>query len=252
MASIQTAVAVSAHKMLEDPLVHLPCSTIVGHKKGQLIYDQDQPCTSIYLVIDGRVKVARLASNGRQTIVGIYQTDDFFGESALLGLPGRLERATALENTKTMAWTAAQIDELAQTRPRLAIALLQIVVQRSLEYGHRIESFSMDYTGRRLARTLIRFSQRLGVPEQDGWYRMAPLTHELLAQYVGTSREIVSNYMNAFRRKGYVRYSRQGIVLFRDAFNEWLCQTSTHAVEARQASRAKSGQSTERAILKRA
>lgn len=252
MAIIQTAAAVAPQKMLEDPLAYLPCSTIVGHKKGHLIYDQDQPSTSIYLVIDGRVKVARLANNGRQTIVDIYQTDDFFGESALLGLPRRPERATALENTKIMAWTAAQIDDLAQMRPRLAIALLQIVVQRSLEYGRRIESFSMDKAGRRLARTLIRFSQRLGAAEPDGSYRMPPFTHALLAQYVGTSREIVSNYMNMFRRQGYVRYSRKGIVLFRDAFNEWLCRTSTHAVEARQAPRTEGGQSRERAVLKRA
>jgi len=74
----------------------------------------------------------------------------------------------------------------------------------------------------------------------------------LLGQYVGTSREIVTHYMNMFRRQGYVRYSRKGIVLFRDAFNEWLCRTSTHAVEATQAQRATGSQSTERAVLKRA
>jgi len=52
--------------------------------------------------------------------------------------------------------------------------------------------------------------------------RMAPFTHELLAQYVGTSREIVTYYMNQFRRRGYLRYSRKGITLYRDALNSWL------------------------------
>jgi CRP/FNR family transcriptional regulator len=250
MASTQTVFAVQ--NALEDPLAHLPCPNIVGHKKGQLIYHQDQPSTSIYLVIEGRVKVARLANDGRQTIIDIYQTDDFFGESALLGLPRRPEQATALENTKVMAWTAAEIDEIARTKPRLTIALLQIVVQRSLEYGHRIESFSMDNIGRRLARTLIHFSLRLGAGEPDGSHRMAPLTHELLAQYVGTSREIVTHNMNVFRRQGYLQYSRKGIVLFRDAFDEWLCRTGTHAVQARQAARAATGECMETAVLKRA
>jgi CRP/FNR family transcriptional regulator, cyclic AMP receptor protein len=250
MASSQTVFAVQ--NALEDPLAHLPCSNIVAHRKGQLIYHQDQPSTSIYLVIEGRVKVARLANDGRQTIIDIYQTDDFFGESALLGLPRRPEQAAALENTKVMAWSAAEIDEIARTKPRLAIALLQIVVQRSLEYGHRIESFSMDNIGRRLARTLIRFSLRLGAGEPDGSYRMAPLTHELLAQYVGTSREIVTHNMNVFRRQGYLQYSRKGIVLYRDAFDEWLRRSSTHAVQARQAPRAASGETMETAVLKRA
>jgi CRP/FNR family transcriptional regulator, cyclic AMP receptor protein len=252
MAGVETADAVAPQKALEDPLAYLPISRIVEYQKGELIYDQDQPSASIYLVIEGRVKVARLANNGRQTIVDIYQTDDFFGESALLHLPRRPERAAALENTKLMAWPAEEIDGLAEVRPKLAIALLQIVVERSLEYGHRIEGFSMDDAGCRLARTLIRFSQRLGAAEPGGWHRMPPFTHELLAQYVGTSREIVTHHMNVFRRHGYVRYSRKGIVLFRDAFGEWLCRTSTHAVKARKAARGGGGQPIESAVLKRA
>ena len=49
-------VVVAPQKPLEDPLAHLPCSTIVEYRKGQMIYNQDQPSTSIYLVIDGKVK----------------------------------------------------------------------------------------------------------------------------------------------------------------------------------------------------
>jgi len=187
-----------------------------------MIYNQDQPPTSIYLVIAGKVKVSRLAEDGHQVVVDIYQTDEFFGESALLNLAHRAEQATALENSKLMAWTGAEIEDIITKRPRLAVALLQIQVQRTLEFGLRIESFSVDNIARRLARSLIRFSERLGAPEEDGAMRMAPFTHELLSQYVGTSREIVTHYMNQFRRQGYLRYSRKGIVLYRDAFKEWL------------------------------
>jgi hypothetical protein len=87
-------------KQLEDPLAHLPCSSILEYRKGQVIYNQDQPSTSIYLVIDGKVKVCRMADDGRQVVVDIYQTDEFFGESAFLSSPTRDEQALALENTK--------------------------------------------------------------------------------------------------------------------------------------------------------
>ena len=213
-------------KPLEDPLAHLPCSTIVEYRKGQIIYSQDQPSTTLYLVIDGKVKVSRVADDGHQVVVDIYQSDEFFGESAFLNLPHRCEQATALENTKLMTWTTAEIEDIATKRPRLAVALLQILVQRTVDFTHRIESFSLDNIARRLARSLIRFSERLGVEEQDGSVRMAPFTHELLSQYVGTSREIVTHYMNQFRRQGYLRYSRKGIILYRDAFKEWLRQGS--------------------------
>jgi len=211
-------------KPLEDPLAHLPCSTIVEYRKGQVIYSQDEPSSTLYLVIDGKVKVSRVADDGHQVVVDIYQADEFFGESAFLNLAHRSEQATALDNTKLMTWTTAEIEDIVTKRPRLAVALLQILVQRTVDFTHRIESFSLDNIARRLARSLIRFSERLGVAEQDGSVRMAPFTHELLSQYVGTSREIVTHYMNQFRRQGYLRYSRKGIVLYRDAFKDWLRQ----------------------------
>jgi len=224
-SSIAASPAVVApQRALEDPLAHLPCSTILEYKKGQIIYNQDQPSTSIHLVIDGKVKVCRLADDGRQVVVDIYQPDEFFGESAFLGLAQRTEIAVALENTKVMTWTTHEIEEITMKRPKLAIALLQLLVQRSMDFGYRIESFSVDNIARRLARTLIRFSERLGMKNDDGSVQMIPFTHELLSQYVGTSREIVTHYMNQFRRQGYLRYSRKGIMLYRDALREWLKQ----------------------------
>ena len=217
---------VASQKALEDPLAFLSCSIIAEYKKGQLIYDQDQPSTSIYLVIEGKVKVSRMGDDGRQVVVDIYQPDEFFGESAILNLPHRSEQAVALDNTRLMAWSGAEIEEMVEKRPRLAVALLQILAQRSSDFTERIESLSADNIVRRLARSLIRFADREGARGDNGSARMAPLTHELLAQYVGTSREIVTHYMNQFRKQGYLQYSRRGIVLDRNALGEWLQQTA--------------------------
>jgi CRP/FNR family transcriptional regulator len=216
--------AFAPQKPLEDPLAHLPCSSIAEYRKGQIIYSRDQPSNSLYLMIAGKVKVSRLSDDGHQVVMDIYQPDEFFGESAFLSLPHRFEQATALEGTKLMAWSAAEIEDIITKRPRLGVAMLQILVQRTIDLTHRIESFAADNIARRLARSLIRFSERLGTPDQDGSIRMTAFTHELLSQYVGTSREIVTHYMNQFRRMGYLQYSRRGIVLYRDAMEQWLRQ----------------------------
>ena len=210
--------------LLEDPLAYLPCSTIVEYSRSQLIYGRSQISNNIYLVIDGKVKVCRAADDGRQVVVDIYQPDEFFGECAFLGEKHRVEEAVALDTTKVMTWSTAEIEELVARRPRLGIALVQLLVRRSMDFGARIESFSIDNIGRRLVRSLIRFSERLGRDAGDGSVEMMAFTHELLSQYVGTSREIVTHYMNQFRRQGYLRYSRKGILLHRDALREWLRQ----------------------------
>src|SRR5258708_8240691 len=71
-------------KQLEDPLAHLPCSSILEYRKGQVIYNQDQPSTSIYLVIDGKVTVCPMAPDGPQLLFDIYPTDQFFVSSPFL------------------------------------------------------------------------------------------------------------------------------------------------------------------------
>jgi CRP/FNR family cyclic AMP-dependent transcriptional regulator len=208
--------------LLEDPLAYLPCSTIVEYSRGQLIYGRSQTSNNIYLVIDGKVKVCRSADDGRQVVVDIYQPDEFFGECGFLGEKHRVEEAVALDATKVMTWSTAEIEELVVRRPRLGIALVQLLVRRSMDFGARIESFSIDNIGRRLVRSLVRFSERLGKETGDGSVEMMPFTHELLSQYVGTSREIVTHYMNQLRRQGYLRYSRKGITLNREALRDWL------------------------------
>jgi CRP/FNR family transcriptional regulator, cyclic AMP receptor protein len=229
---VSSAVGTAPQTTLEDPLAHLPCSTVVRYKKGQSIYHEGQSSTGLYLIIDGRVKVCRVAEDGHQVMLDIYKADDFFGESALLGLSNPAERATALENTEAMMWTTAELEAIAAKRPRLAVALWQILAQRSIEFARRIESFSRDNVSHRLARSLVRLAERLGTADETGALQMAALTHELLAQYVGTSREIVTHYMNQFRRQGYVGYSRKGISIYREAFQDWLRQDGRLAAGA--------------------
>ncbi len=71
-------------EQLEDPLACLPCSRILEYAKGQTIYDEQHPLSSLNLIIDRKVKVARTSRDGRQIVVDIYQKDEFFGQSVFL------------------------------------------------------------------------------------------------------------------------------------------------------------------------
>lgn len=214
--------AVSAERILEDPLAYLPRTAVLSCPRGAEIYSAEKPSNNLYLIIEGKVKICRVTDDGRSVVVDIYLPDEFFGEGAFTG-PGRDgEVAVALENVRVMAWSVVEIEELSTRRPELAIALLQLLVKRSMGFAGRIESFSVDNIARRLARGLIRFSDRLGEQTADGTVQLIPFTHELLSQYVGTSREIVTHYMNQFRRQGLLRYSRKGILIRREVIQDWL------------------------------
>jgi len=198
----------------EDVLAYLPISRTMEYGKGQTIYDPANVSNKIYLVVTGKVGISQIAGDGSEVLLDIVRSEELFGESAFLNICRRPERATAIETASLMAWSISDMEVLITKRPRLAVALMQILAQRNAEYTRRIESFALDNIERRLARSLIRFSERLGTPEEDGSVRMMPLTHGLLSTYVGTTSEIVTQYMNRFRKKGYVSYSRHGIVLY--------------------------------------
>jgi CRP-like cAMP-binding protein len=204
---------------IEDPLANLPVSTIAEYSKGAVIYSPDSPSSNLYVVLSGIVKISRISPAGIKVILGVYRTDEIFGEASLAG-GGAADTATALQDTRVMSWPASEIQELALSRPGLSLALLQMVVARAAEVSKRIESFSLGNIEQRLAAALLFFARRLGGPGENGGRQMISFTHEFLAAYVGTSREIVTNYMNYFRRRGALRYSRKSIEVFEDALRQ--------------------------------
>jgi CRP/FNR family transcriptional regulator len=220
MASSGTSSGLQAR--IEDVVAHLPASSATEYGKGQTIYDPDSLSNNIYLVVSGKVGLSQIAEDGREVLLEIVRPEELFGESAFINVPCRSQRATVIEKAQLMTWVASDIEDLVMKQPRLAVALLQILAQRNADFTRRIESFAIDSIERRLARSLLRFSERLGTLEEDGSVRMMPFTHALLSQYVGTSREIVTQYMNRFRKQGYMTYSRHGIFLYRDALERML------------------------------
>jgi len=212
-----SSAALAYRAPFEDVLQHLPISTTKEYRKGQIVYGPHQPSPNIFLIAAGKIKLSQIAEDGREILLEIIRPDELFGESAFVNGHMRTEQATAFEDAQLMVWPISAVEGLVTKRPRLAVSLLQISAQRTVDLAHRIESFSIDKIERRLARSLIRFSERLGTPEEDGSVRMMPLTHQLLSLHVGTSREIVTLHMNQFRNQGYLRYSRQETIVYRDA-----------------------------------
>ncbi len=211
--------------------MYLPRKGVTDYSKGETIFDESNPSRSLHLVIQGRVSLATPLENGSQSIVDIFSTDDFFGESCLLGLALNA-RATALEAVMLMSWDAAEIEEQVERQPLLGLALIQMLAKRTLEYGERIETFAFDKTAERIVSSLLRFADRLGAQSEDGSVRIPPLTHQVISEYVGTSREIVTFQMNRLRQEGFLHYSRKGIQLYTDALRGRLKAAHSGAGQA--------------------
>jgi CRP/FNR family transcriptional regulator, cyclic AMP receptor protein len=208
----------------EDPLTYLPRKPVQEFARSRVIYDPQRPNDSLYVVILGRVKITSTADDGCQTISRIVCAEGLFGESALVGREARNEAAVALDNATVMAWTATEIEQQIEREPRLGVALAQYLVAQCLDLQDRIESMAVYKTPERVMLALVQLAGSLGTPMADGAARIASLTHQTIAEFVGTSREIVTFQMNRLRRLGLLRYSRRFIDVYPGAMSDALRQ----------------------------
>lgn len=208
----------------EDPLTYLPRKAVQEFARNRVIYDAQNPSRDLYVVILGRVKITTTSDDGGQTIGRIVRTEGLFGESSLIGPAARSEAAVALDNATLMSWSRSEIEQQVEREPRLGIALSQYLVRECLELQDRIESMAVHKTPERVMLALLQLAADLGSPMPDGSLRVASLTHHTIAEFVGTSREIVTFQMNRLRRSGLVRYSRKHIDIHAQAMRENLRQ----------------------------
>lgn len=205
---------VSAISLWEDPLVLLPRRKPQTFEKDQPIYDTQDPAESIFLLVDGAVKVSRFSESGRETVIEVESKESFFGLTAILGEGEGLrgEMAVALEPTQVMEWRLDELRDIIARTPELGAALMRVVARKLEDADRRIESFATDHIPVRLIKALLRLGERFGEPKgATGELHLLPLTHDLLAKHVGTSREIITQHMSRLRRRELVSYSRAGL-----------------------------------------
>jgi len=200
--------------------------------KGRVIYNAQNPARDLYVVILGRVKISTDSDSAGHNVCRIVRTEGLFGESSLIGAFPRAETAMALDNATLMSWSRDEIEQHVEREPCLGIALSQYLVRECLELQDRIESMAVHKTPERVYLALLQLAADLGTPMPDGSLRIASLTHHTIAEFVGTSREIVTFQMNRLRRQGVVRYSRKHIDVYADAIRESLRQQGIHGAQS--------------------
>jgi CRP/FNR family transcriptional regulator, cyclic AMP receptor protein len=202
-----------------DPLTYLPRKPVQEYARRRIIYDPHQASDHLYLVILGRVKITNISEDGGQTIARIVCPEGLFGEACLIGNPKRSESAIALDTVSAMCWSSSEIERHIEHEPRLGLALSQYMVRECIELQDRIESMAVHKTPERVMLSLIQLAHTLGEPNSDGSTRISALTHHTIAEFVGTSREIVTFQLNRLRRLGMLRYSRKFMDIYVEALS---------------------------------
>lgn len=214
---------------------YLPHKPVREFERHEVIYDAQHPSRDLYMVVVGRVKVTNLSLDGTQTIVRIAGREAMFGESALIQPVGCHEVAMALDRVAVMAWSTDEVERHIERVPMLGMALSRYFVMQSIELQQRIVGMSAYGIPKRVALSMLQLAETLGTPREDGSRRIGSLTQNTIAEFVGTSREMLSLEMNRLRRLGMIRYCRQFIDVYTQALSASLREDEleTHRAPSR-------------------
>ncbi len=180
-------------------------SATSDYRKDQIVYTQGAPADSVFYIQSGNVKKTVVSEQGKEAVVALLGTGDFFGEGCLSGQPRRLATVSAMTECVIVRITKAKITRLIHEEPAFA----ELFIAHLLARNERVEGDLIDQlfnsSEKRLARILLLLANfgKDGRPEPIA----AKISQETLAEMIGTTRSRVSFFMNKFRELGFINYN---------------------------------------------
>jgi CRP/FNR family transcriptional regulator, cyclic AMP receptor protein len=181
--------------------------------RGSTLIVQGGTDRRVVLILSGRVKVFRVDPSGHELLLVICDPGSLLGElGAIDGEPG-IAHVGALDDVEALVIPAADFRRHLETVPRVAVVLLEDIVQRFRDTTVRRSQFSSsDTTGRLIAR-ILELADRYGEPGPEGIAIDLPISQEELAAWTGSSRAGVMQAIQSLRELGWISTGRRRIVV---------------------------------------
>jgi CRP/FNR family cyclic AMP-dependent transcriptional regulator len=178
--------------------------SVVRYRPGETIFTQGDDCEHVMYVKVGTVKLSVLSKSGREAIVGMLGSGDFFGEGCLAGQPVRMGSASATTSSEILFIEKATMIRLLHKQHAMSDRFISHMLARNIRIEEALIDQLFNSSEKRLARTLLLLA-RYG--RQDRPVRMVPkISQETLAEMIGTTRSRVNFFLNKFKKLGFIEY----------------------------------------------
>jgi CRP/FNR family cyclic AMP-dependent transcriptional regulator len=175
-------------------------------RKGGKLFAQGDAADAIFFLQTGKVKISVVSRAGKEAVLGLLGPRNFFGEGSLVGQSLRLSTATALESSVVLRVEKVAMVRALHDQPDLAEKFMAALLTRNLELEDDLCDQLFNQSEKRLARVLLKLARlrdRDGQPDS----KIPMLSHETLAEMVGTTRARITHFMNKFRTMGLIEYN---------------------------------------------
>jgi CRP-like cAMP-binding protein len=170
--------------------------------RNTTIFEEGLPGDYMYIIREGRVKVTKLSNDGREKTYANLDAPEFFGEQALLDGEPRSASVKSLTAVRLLALSRTDFLSLLRSSPDMAMAVIQVLSRRLRDADAQASALSFQRVKERTKGQLM----RLAHDPHPGSDRLAtqPLTHQQIADMIGTSRETVTRVVKELKEEGWL------------------------------------------------
>lgn len=183
--------------------------------KKQIIYFPDENSNSVYLIKKGKVKISRMAGDGREIIIAILGPGEIFGESAITDKGAKREEfAEATEDTVLCSMFSEIIHDLMEKDASFGLRITKIIGFRFKRIQARFESLIFKPSDERVKCFIRDLSIDEGQKNDKGEIELKlNLTHEDIGKLTATSRQTVTTVLNDLEKRDIISYDRSKILV---------------------------------------
>jgi len=186
--------------------------TVLRLVKGARVFSQGDHAAAIYFIQTGRVQVTVVAATGKEGILAVLGPRAFLGEGCLAGQTLRASTATALDSSMLFRIDSRVMQRALKTQPELSEMFTRSLLARNIDLEEDLCDQLFNHSEKRLARVLLKLT-RFGQRDPTAISKVPRVSHETLAEMVGTTRSRVTLFMNKFRKLGLIEYDHENIVI---------------------------------------
>ena len=178
----------------------------LSFRKGERIFSQGDPADSIYFIQAGRIKVTVVSGAGKEAVLAMLGPHEFFGEGSLVGQSLRVSTAETLEPTTVFRVEKRTMLRSLHEQSELSEKFMASLLTRNIDLEEDLCDQLFNHSEKRLARVLLKLAR---FREHDLFLDagVPMLSHETLAEMVGTTRSRITYFMNKFRKMGLIDYN---------------------------------------------
>jgi CRP-like cAMP-binding protein len=179
--------------------------TVSAYRKEEVVFLQSSPADAVFYIQNGKIKIVVASKQGKEAVIAILGPGDFFGEGCLIGQPLRLATARAMAESEVMRLGKAEMIRVLHAEAAFGELFMAHLLTRNSRIEEDLVDQLFNSSEKRLARTLLILANfgKDGGPQPI----TTPISQETLAEIIGTTRSRVSQFMNKFRKLGFIEYN---------------------------------------------